>query len=144
MQNEQTERKIKHLLCFSVTRRRTKVRREAKFVYSIKLKFYPYFVFLSFLNFCFSFFLPVSLFFSFYALCTFFTSPLWQTERNAGRFGDFFLVSVVTYGRGKNSPKADVAGICPPFLCQMITSRNICFYRSVSTHICVIPSLSSV
>jgi len=38
-----------------------------------------------------------------------------QTERNAGRFGDFFLVGIVAYGRGKNSPKADVAGILPAF-----------------------------
>ena len=36
MQNEQTERKIKLCFVFSVTRRRTKVRREAKFVYSKK------------------------------------------------------------------------------------------------------------
>ena len=28
-----------------------------------------------------------------------------QTERNVGRFGDFFLVGIVAYGRGKNSPK---------------------------------------
>jgi len=38
-----------------------------------------------------------------------------QTERNAGRFGDFFLVGIVAYGRGKNSPKADVVGILPAF-----------------------------
>ena len=40
-----------------------------------------------------------------------------QTERNAGRFGDFFLVGIVAYGRGKNSPKADVAGILPALFC---------------------------
>ena len=52
-----------------------------------------------------------------------------ETERNEGRFGDFFLVGIVVYGRGKNSPKADVAGFRPPFQYQMISSRNICFMQ---------------
>ena len=60
---------------FWVTRRRTKVRRVAKFVYSIKLIICQTFAFLRLLKFYFSLFLLFSSFFSFYALCTFFTSP---------------------------------------------------------------------
>ena len=48
-----------------------------------------------------------------------------ETERNAGRFGDFSLVSVVSYGREENSPKADARAM-PAFLNIPISSRKVC------------------
>ena len=54
---------------------------------------------------------------------------LWQTEKNVGILRAFFLVGVVVYGRGKNALKADVAGFCPLFQSQMISSRKICFMQ---------------
>jgi len=46
-----------------------------------------------------------------------------ETERNEGRFGDFSLVGVVTYGREENSPKADVAGVLPAS-CMLVVLRR--------------------